>query len=176
MTMIRTIAMGAFAAALGTAAVWAPAAGQPVPGSAAQPEVPDPTAGPPALMHQRIIGVAGPTSQGQSQVSRLAKQYAKATREDEKRDLKKKLTELLGQQFDQLADQQKTELADLEKQVAELKATLNKRHDNRDTIIDRRLDQVIQEAEGLGWGIHATPSQATPTYFAPRTNGARQER
>jgi hypothetical protein len=42
------------------------------------------------------------------------------------------------------------------RQVAALRAVLKKRHDARQQIIDRRLEQVLQEAEGLGWSARAT--------------------
>jgi len=100
-------------------------------------------------------------------VTQLAQQYVKSTKEDEKKDLRKRLSDALGKQFDQLAEQQKKELEDLETQVSSLKALLKKRHEARDTIIDRRLDQVLQEAEGLGWGTHSGAPQAS--YFVPQS-------
>jgi hypothetical protein len=88
----------------------------------------------------------------------LAKQYAKSEKEDEKKEIRKKLTEFLAKQFDAQAKQQEKQLADLEKQIASLKATLKKRQDNKTTIIDRRIEQLIQEAEGLGWTAPSAPN------------------
>jgi hypothetical protein len=102
-----------------------------------------------------------------AQVAQLAQQYVKSAKEDDKKEIRKKLSDALGQQFDQLAGQQQKELEDLEKQVSALRALLKKRHDSRDAIIDRRLDQVLQEAEGLGWGTHSTAPQA-PYYSVPQ--------
>jgi hypothetical protein len=87
----------------------------------------------------------------------LAQQYAKATKEEEKKDIRKKLADSLNKEFDQLAQRQQAELDELEKQVASLKAVLKKRKDSKETIVDRRLEQLIQEAEGLGWGSPNRP-------------------
>jgi hypothetical protein len=94
-----------------------------------------------------------------SQSVKLAKQYAKAEKEDEKKDIRKKLADVLGEQFDLQMKQQQKELEDLEKQVANLKTMLKKRVDAKSAIVDRRIDQLAQEAEGLGWsgpnGVHS---------------------
>lgn len=97
--------------------------------------------------HQRLIGFAN----YQSQSTQLAHQYIKAEKDDEKKDIRKKLADVLAKQFDAQVEKQQKELADLEKQIANLKALLKKRTDAKTTIIDRRMDQLIQDAEGLGW-------------------------
>jgi hypothetical protein len=89
--------------------------------------------------------------------AQLARKYVKAEKEEDKRELRKQITELLGKQFDQHVKQQENELDELEKQVASLKALLRKRKEARTTIIDRRLEQLIQEAEGLGWNTSSGP-------------------
>jgi hypothetical protein len=101
-----------------------------------------------------------------SQSITLAKQYAKAEKEEEKKDIRKKLTDVLNEQFDLQMKQQQKELEDLEKQVANLKTMLKKRVDAKSAIVDRRIDQLAQEADGLGWstpnGVHSfwTPGGA----------------
>jgi len=83
--------------------------------------------------------------------SQLAKRYVKAEKEDEKKEIRKKLGDVLAKQFDAQVVKQQKELTDLENQIASLKALLKKRTDAKTTIIDRRMDQLIQDAEGLGW-------------------------
>jgi hypothetical protein len=175
MMTVRSMTWGTLAAVLVAAFVWAPrpVAGQPPAGGA---PFPGPNAGNPESTPYPVYtgsggfgGMAGTnafrTNQDRSRISQIAQQYAKATKEDEKKEIRKKLLDALGQQFDKLAEQQQKELDDLEKQVAALRALLKKRHDARETIIDRRLEQVIQEAEGLGWGVPA-PSQ--PVLIPPQ--------
>jgi hypothetical protein len=135
------MAWGCLAVAMVAAVGWA----QPPAGL----EPADSLAGP---RYGATIAIAPGEVNSSAAVSQLAQQFAKATKEDDKKEIRKKLTEALGAQFDQRAEQQKKELDDLEKQVAALKALMKKRHDARDAIIERRLDQVLQEAEGLGWG------------------------
>ena len=90
----------------------------------------------------------------QSESAQLAKQYVDA-KEGEKTDIRKRLTEVLGNQFNQHMQAQQQELDDLEKKIAQLKAVLKKRLDAKSTIVERCADQLIQDAAGLGWN---TPS------------------
>jgi hypothetical protein len=102
------------------------------------------------------------------QTARLAQQYVKTEKEDERREIRKKLTETLAKQFEERAKQQQKELEDLEKQVAKLKEILRKRQDNKSSIIERRLEQLIQEAEGMGWNAPSSPPSAGRSlYGAP---------
>jgi len=91
------------------------------------------------------------TANFQQRSSQLAHQYIKAEKEEEKKEIRKKLADVLAKQFDTQVEKQQKELADLENQIASLKALLKKRTDAKTTIIDHRMDQLIQEAEGLGW-------------------------
>ena len=83
--------------------------------------------------------------------SHLAQQLLKAEKNDEKQDLRKKLDEMLQKEFDQHLQHQEKELEELEKQLAQLRGTLKKRKDAKESIIRRRAEQLINEAEGLGW-------------------------
>ncbi|HEY1377057.1 MAG TPA: hypothetical protein VGF55_09700 [Gemmataceae bacterium] len=192
MTWGRTLAGGGFAAALVLAAGWTsqPVAGQ-APGTTAverprdnasfgQPaaETSPPAASLPADPSDptRRFHSAGSdwANHGDGQIAQLARQYSKAAKADEKADIRKKLSEALGRQFDDLAGRQQKELEALERRVADLRALLKRRHDARDQIIDRRLDQVLREAEGLGWGTHSADPRAS--YFPPSAKPAPQRR
>ncbi len=95
----------------------------------------------------------------QSETHTLAQQYAKATKAEDKQEIRKKLSEALVKQFDANVEHQQKELVDLEKQIADLRALLKRRQDAKSTIVERRLEQIIQEAEGLGW---TAPGTAAP--------------
>jgi flagellar motility protein MotE (MotC chaperone) len=105
----------------------------------------------------------------QSQTAGLAQQYVKAEKDDEKKEIRKKLTDVLGQQFNAQVQRQQKDLEDLEKQIASLRAVLKKRQDAKSTIVERRVEQLIQEAEGLGWTAPSTPHANTPynRFFDP---------
>jgi hypothetical protein len=80
----------------------------------------------------------------------LVKQLAKA--EGEKREkIKDQLTETLGKQFDVRQKRHQDEIAALEKQLKKLRDLVEKRKENRREIVSKRLEQVVREAEGLGW-------------------------
>jgi hypothetical protein len=93
----------------------------------------------------------------QSQAHELAQKWVKADKDETKRDLSTKITDLLNQQFDLHSKQQQKELEDLEKQIAELRSVLRKRQDAKSAIVDRRLQQLLQDAQGLGWQSPSNP-------------------
>ena len=102
-----------------------------------------------------------------AEAASLAKQYANTDKENESKRLavRKQLLQLLTQQFDEHAQQQKKELAALEAEIARLNAQLNKRLAAKEKIIERRFDQLVEEAEGLGW---SSPGRGQPSsYFPP---------
>jgi hypothetical protein len=104
---------------------------------------------------------------GQDPSAQLVHEYVKAEKEEEKKEIRKKLAEALGKQFDAHMDQQQKELADLEKQIANLRTTLKKRQDAKSDIIERRMDQLIRDAEGLGWTVPGGTRRST-TVYGPR--------
>jgi flagellar motility protein MotE (MotC chaperone) len=123
---------------------------------------------PPAAAYTATINQLGAFAQpgkgnDQAQAAKLAKQYAKAEKEDEKKEIRKKMSDLLANQFDQHVEQQKKELDALEKQIASLKDTLKKRVDGKNDIVNRRLEQLILEAQGLGWSVPAMQRSSTVT-------------
>jgi hypothetical protein len=74
------------------------------------------------------------------------------------------LRESLAKQFDVQRKRRELELGRIEEQVRKLRDQLKKRTDARETIIDRRLDQLVNEVEGLGW---TPPAGATGTTRSP---------
>ncbi len=92
-----------------------------------------------------------------NEASQFAQRYVKAEKEEDKRDLRKKMDDVLSKQFDQHMQQQTNELKELEKQIDQLKATLRKRQEAKETIVRRRAEQLINEAEGLGWTAPSSP-------------------
>lgn len=80
----------------------------------------------------------------------LVKQLAKA--EGDKKDkIKDQLTDTLGKQFDARQKRHDGEIKALEAQVKKLKELVQKRQENRREIISKRLEQLVREADGLGW-------------------------
>ena len=103
----------------------------------------------------------------------LAKQYVDSKKEDEKRSIRKELTDVLTQQFDQQVQKQQKELDDLEKQIANLRSVLKRRLEAKSTIIERHIEQLIQDAEGLGWNAPGNPHYGGGFYPSPATGYGR---
>jgi hypothetical protein len=154
MKMVRKLALGSLlAAALSWVALSASAQNQPgyVPG------YPQPGA-------QNLLFSANNPYQSQSQSAQLAKQYVDA-KEADKTEIRKHLLEALSQQFDQHIQEQQKELDDLEKKIAQLKAVLKKRIDAKSTIVERRAEQLIQDAAGLGWNTPSNPLTGNDQWY-----------
>jgi hypothetical protein len=81
----------------------------------------------------------------------LLSQYAATDKAEEQKRLKTELRETLAKQFDVQRQRRELELARVEERIKKVREQLKKRNDARDTIIDRRLEQLINDADGLGW-------------------------
>jgi hypothetical protein len=66
-------------------------------------------------------------------------------------EIRTKLTENIGKQFDLRQKRHGLEIEALEAQVKKLKELVRKRQEGREEIISRRVDQTLREADGLGW-------------------------
>jgi hypothetical protein len=102
-----------------------------------------------------------------AEASRFMKDYAAADTDDKRAKLKTKVQEALGKQFDAQQKRRDLELTRLEAQTKKLRDLMKKRTDARATIIEKRLDQLIREADGLGWASPHGPSVAPDYYPAP---------
>ena len=85
----------------------------------------------------------------------LARQLAEASDEKQRGEFKDKLRDALAQQFDAQQKARELEVARIEARVKKLRETISKRNDSRRSILDKRLDQLLSEAEGLGWNSPA---------------------
>lgn len=80
----------------------------------------------------------------------LAAKYSMAKsmeRENIKRDLKEELKTL----FDKKEERRREEVAELEKQLQELRKSLEVRQKNKNQIIERRIQELLEEDEYLEW-------------------------
>ncbi len=81
----------------------------------------------------------------------------------EKESVVAKLKSAVGDQFDQRQEGKAKELKALEEQLAKLKEIHAKRTQQRDVIIAERVQQILRDSEGLGWG---TDSQDSTNMFS----------
>jgi len=104
----------------------------------------------------------GDESKLEREVANLRRDYARIENDGERATIKAKLATLLSKQFDVQQNRRDLELTRLETQVKKLRELMKKRTEAKQTIVERHLDQLIREAEGLGW--------TAPPGFLPKTN------
>jgi len=85
------------------------------------------------------------------EADQLARQIAQAKTDDDKEKLKAKFTVVLDKQFDQRQRRHESEIQSLEAQVKKIKELVRLRNEKRREIVAQRLEQVLRDAEGLGW-------------------------
>lgn len=88
----------------------------------------------------------------------LIQQYGQTEDEQQRNNLKEQLGETLAKQFDVQQQLREHEIAKIEAKVKKLRDIITKRTDARKSIIERRLDQLLREADGLGWNSPANPT------------------
>jgi hypothetical protein len=87
----------------------------------------------------------------QREVSRLTTEYGRTEGNEARTKVKDKLSAALVKQFDAQQKRRELELSRVEAQVKKLRELMKKRDEERKTIIEKRLDQLVREADGLGW-------------------------
>ena len=92
------------------------------------------------------------------QAESLAAQFGAAKDGTDRDKLRTQLRDVLDKQFAVHHQRREEELAKLEARVRSLREILTKRSEQRQTIVDRRLEQLIRDAEGLGWSGPSTGS------------------
>jgi polyhydroxyalkanoate synthesis regulator phasin len=93
-------------------------------------------------------------------VSEALRTWKAAGSESDRGRIEKKLREVLKGQFQaRLAAHQK-EIEQLEAKVKQLREQLELRRTKQDEIVDFRLQQLLREAQGLGWGTE--PAMGLP--------------
>jgi hypothetical protein len=98
---------------------------------------------------------AAKLAQAEAEVAQEAEQlsgkYESADKPDEQKRIRAELREVLAKQFNVQHQRRELELTRIEERVQKLRDQIKKRNEARESIIDRRLEQLINEAEGLGW-------------------------
>jgi hypothetical protein len=98
----------------------------------------------------------------------LAQQYAQAKGAEAQAKLKTELTQTIEKHFDVRHEIRKREIDQLEARVKQLREHLQKREAARRTIVDMRLGQFINAAEGLGWDTDLGGNPALGPYGSSR--------
>jgi hypothetical protein len=99
----------------------------------------------------RVTRLAADESTTAHQVDDLTRQLEAADNDSQRDEIKKKLSDVLAKQFDLRQQRHGVEIEALEAQVKKLKELVQKRQQNREEIIARRLDQLVRNSQGLGF-------------------------
>jgi hypothetical protein len=102
---------------------------------------------------------------------RLVDEYAHTENDSQRSKIKNKLADVLDKQFDLQQKRRELEVAQIENQLKKLRELMRKRSEGRQTIVEKRLDQLLREAEGLGWTSPAgggNLGNRQNSYFVPQ--------
>ena len=86
-----------------------------------------------------------------SKMQLLVKKYRESSNASEKKQLKPQINEVLNQLFDVRTKNRSREVKKLQEQVAKLNKMLEKRKANKKLIVERKLQEVTGESDGLEW-------------------------
>lgn len=86
------------------------------------------------------------------EIEETARGYAAAADDRSREESGAKLKRLLGEQFDLRHEYRAASVAQLEARVRKLREKLDRRKELRETLIKNRLEQLLGDLEGLGWG------------------------
>jgi hypothetical protein len=133
--------------------------------SAAQPNYPLMGGGPKDPELDKLLAAEAAAAR---EVTKLLGEYKKTEEEAERTKIKAKLSEALTKQFEQQQKRRELELTRAEAQLKKVRELMKKRGEERKTIVEKRLDQLVREADGLGWT--APPNASTQRGYGLPSN------
>ena len=101
------------------------------------------------------------------QTRELIAKYAETEDNQVREKAKTQLREMLLKQFTLQNQRRELELRRIEERLSKLREQLKRRTDAREQIVDQRLQQLVNEAEGLGWAPPAGGPGADGPFFVP---------
>jgi hypothetical protein len=135
-----------------------------------------PSAEPPAVYGTTSYpGFAYSTNSGQQQPRQLIERWKAAQDSNERDKVEATLRETLKSEFAVRLAAHEREIKELEEKIRQLRNRLNLRREKQDEIVDHRLQQVLRDAQGLGWGtdgmggqsLFHSPYQSSSQRYAP---------
>jgi hypothetical protein len=91
------------------------------------------------------------------EVGKLVQDYSRTEDEGQRSKIRTKLSTILQSQFDLQQKRRDLEVTRIETQLKKLRELMQKRTAARQSIVEKRLDQLLREADGLGWTPPAGP-------------------
>lgn len=125
-------------------------------------------------MSDEMQGLMQQDGEIEAQVQATVAEYSGSDLDSSDRDAKRQaLTELLEKQFDARQQRRELEIKQIEERVKKLREALDKRTSAKQKIIERRLNDLLTDAEGLGWGDAAPGAVGFggPSPYGPSMGG-----
>ena len=105
-------------------------------------------------------------------VNQAIADYAKTEDQNARKQQREQIAKALDRIFDIRQERRMEELETLEHRVQKLRGTLETREKLKSDILKNRLDYLIREADGLGWGDGLpAPGRSAPTGMGPSGGG-----
>jgi uncharacterized membrane protein YccC len=107
----------------------------------------------------------------ETKIQEAVHQFATLTDETARTQMRADIARLLEQQFELRQNRHEQTVQKLEERVRLLRAALQKRENARQKMVDGRLNVLLEEAEGLGWGDFngAQPLSTQGQYGRPQS-------
>jgi hypothetical protein len=93
---------------------------------------------------------------------KLVERWKTSENRSERDNIEKSLREMLQAEFRTRLEAHEKEIKQLEEKVRQLRVRLDLRREKQNEIVDHRLQQILREAQGLGWGGEGIGGQALP--------------
>jgi hypothetical protein len=106
------------------------------------------------------------------QVQKLIEGWKNSKEAVEREKLETELRALLRREFASRLAVHEREIKQLEEKVRQLRERLALRKEKQEDIVDHRLQQILREAQGLGWGSDEAGSRSAFGYWPSSTDAA----
>jgi hypothetical protein len=103
------------------------------------------------------FGSSMPVTEADRRAAELAGRLRQADDESQRETLRKELTDVLGQAFEQRRQQQQSEIQRLERQLESIRQLDQKRQERKNEIVQKRLAELIGEPDTLAWDVAMVP-------------------
>jgi hypothetical protein len=116
----------------------------------------------------------GPSNLGYErtgQISQLIERWKAAKESRERGRAEDYLRNILTAQFKARLDAHESEIKQLEEKVRQLRQRLNLRREKQDEIVENRLQQILRDAQGLGWGAEGF-GESSRNWYGYTTNSS----
>jgi hypothetical protein len=118
--------------------------------------------------------------QDEMRVQQLLKEYQSSKEESKRKELVEQISKTVAHQFEEKQLIRERELKELEERVKELRTTHAKRESLKEKIIADRVQQLINNVDGMGWGYEPSnimfpaggmlPATSSPLLVPPGQN------